>query len=406
MLSFLQRISQNFIHKSTYLRQTPLNRVSLVILILIDIFVLINVFSGLNSIADFPLNPTEEFPCFSAYETYQTAKDKGTFAYNVSTIENLIQLNISPSSFVDHTPRLGQISNLCANYQRSSQGIKTPETVKLQSQVESLRKEISALKGNNQTLESQYNSTLLEKIAGQAPEKSINQVRAEQVKAKIDNNKTQIANKEKQITEQQTKLLEYPNIQDYLKLLNNNAEYEVIKKSYDSAEFWYPNKILLLQTLFLLPLIIISYFWHTISISKNYGLPALLAWHLLLIFCLPLLIKVFEFLQFGNLFAIVIEWIVKIFGGLRFIASYALIVVIPLVGLGLIKVLQVWLFNHRVQAKKRIAKVRCINCNYQLRLSDEFCSSCGFNQYVDCPNCHQKTYQLSNYCRHCGHKIE
>ncbi len=407
MFSFIKKISNKLIQKSTYIHHEPINKVSLVILILIDIFVLVNVFSGLNSISQWPLSPSEEFPCFLAYQDYQTADKKGTTVFNVTTIENLIEQNkSSPSPAVDNSNRLGQSSNLCTNYTRLSKAINTPENVQLKASIDKQKSEIYSLKQDIQTLQSQYNSTLLEKIAGQAPEKSINKVNADRVKSEIERNKKQIANKEKEITDRQAKLIQHPASDAYLKLLNNTSEYQAIKRGYESAEFWYPNKQLLLQTLFLLPLILIAYLWHSTAIRKNIGLQALLSWHLLLIFCIPLLIKFFEFLQFGNLVGIGIDLIIALFGGLVFVASYALILIIPLLGLGLIKILQRWVFNTRLQAKKRIQKVRCINCNFQLRLSDEFCPSCSFNQYIDCSNCHHKTYKFTNFCSSCGHKIE
>lgn len=110
-------------------------------------------------------------------------------------------------------------------------------------------------------------------------------------------------------------------------------------------------------------------------------------------------------IQFGNLVSVVVEIITTLFGGLIFISSYVLILIIPLLGFGLIKLLQLVVFNPQIQARKRIQKVRCINCNTKLRLIDEFCCNCGFKQYTECLNCHEETYKLTNFCSHCGHKL-
>lgn len=407
MFSKLKRIGSNLIRKSTYIQHEPINKVSIIILILVDFFVLFNVFSGLNDISSWQLSPSEEFPCFSAYQSYQMAENKGSFAFKATTIENLIQPNkLYPPQLGNKSNRLGQVSNLCNDYTRLSKAVNNAESIQLKNNIDRLRRENSNFSQEIRTLESQYNSILLDKIAGQAPEKSINKVNADRVKAEIDRRKSQIADRQNQIIAQQTKLIQIPASDAYLKLLDNTAEYQAIEKAYQSAEFWYPNKQLLLQAVFLLPLIIIAYLWHSTAVSKNFGLQALLSWHLLLIFCIPLIIKIFEFIQFGNLVQIVVESIISLFGGLLFIASYALILVIPLLGLGLIKLLQAWVFNPRVQAKKRLQKMRCINCNSKLRLSDEYCPHCGFHQYVDCANCHQKTYKFTSYCSSCGHKIK
>jgi hypothetical protein len=407
MFSSIGRITRQLIRKSTYIDREPINKVSIAILILIDIFVLFNVFSGLNSISQWPLSPYEEFPCFSPYQTYQQAKKKGTFEFNTETIENRIEQNkSSPDSSLDRSNRLGQVSALCSEFTRLEKAINTPENVALKADIDRIRIENSNLQQEIQTLQSQYDSALLEKIAGQDPQKSINKATADKIKSEIDTNKKKIADRKKQIVEKQKQLIQSPTSDAYLKLLNNTPEYEKIEQAYQATDFWYPNKQLLLQTLFLLPLILIAYFWHSSATRRNKGLQSLLSWHLLLIFCIPLLIKFFEFIQFGNLVAIVLKWITAILGGLLFIASYGLILLIPLFGFGLIKTLQIFVFNPRVQAKNRIKKVRCIHCNFKLRLSDEFCPHCGFHQYLDCSNCHQKTYKFTSFCRHCGHALE
>jgi hypothetical protein len=407
MVSLSRKIGRKLIRKFAYIHHEPINKVSIIILILIDIFVLFNVFSGLESIAQWPLNPSEELPCFSPYESYQTAKKKGSFELNAETIENIVDKNkLSVNNFFDDSKKLGKVSNLCENFTRLRQEINISNNIKIKTEIEQYRAEIYNLNQENQTLQSQYDSTLLEKIAGQAPQKSINKASADQIKLEIDANKNKIKIKKQQIIEKQTKLIQYPASDAYLKLLNSTSDYKKVKSAYESTQFWYPNKQLGLQTLFLLPLIAIAYLWHSSATQNNKGLQALLSWHLLLIFCIPLLIKFFEFIQFGNIVGVAIEWVTTLLGGLIFIASYGLILIIPLLGFGLIKFLQVFVFNPRVQAKNRIQKNRCLHCNCKLRLSDDFCPFCGFSQYINCSNCHQKTYKLTNFCNTCGHKLE
>ncbi len=405
MISFLKKIGRNLIRKSTYLQQTPINKVSLVILIIIDIFVLYNVFIGLGSISAWPLNPSEELPCFSPYQSYHTSKDKNIVELNVTTIQNLTDTNRYYPN-VRQGKRLGKVSNLCTNYAKLEQEVKNPETIKLNTEITQLNEKVSSLEDNIKTLKSQYDSTLLEKIAKQDPKKSINQAKADEIKGKIDNFNQEIIKKRKEITEKKNKLIQHSSSVNYLKVLTNLAEYERISKAYQSEDFWYPNKLFVLQILFLLPLIIIGYFWHSKSTAKNQGLQSLISWHLLLIFCIPLIFKFFEFIQFGNLVRVVIDVILVLVGGLQFIASYLLIVIIPLIGFGLIKFMQTFIANPQVQAKNRIQLQRCVNCNFKLQLGDEFCPNCGFNQYVECTNCHHKTYKFIPYCRSCGDKMD
>lgn len=408
MFAFIKRLFRQLIRRSTYVQHESINVSSIIILVLIDIFVLFNVFSGLENIAQVPLSPQEEFPCFSAYETYQTSKQKGNFDFNVATTESIIHKTNDISLLLGNKDfgRLGKTSSQCDEITRLGKEINSDSNIKLKASIDQDRATISNLERDVATLQRQYDSTLLEKIAGQPSGKSINQSSAEQTKPKIDANKSKIVAQKKLILEKQTKLVQQAPSQAYLKLLGENSNYKALETRYRSAQFWHPNKQLLLQTLFLLPLILLAYFINAAATKKQKGVLALISWHLLLIFCIPLLIKFFEFIQFGNLIGFMIEGLTALLGGLLFITSYLLIFLIPLAGFGLIKFLQKFVFNPKLQARNRIQNVHCINCNFKLAAGDKFCLSCGFNQFLDCPSCHEKTYKFTRFCKHCGHDLE
>lgn len=414
MFAAIQRAIRQLVRKSTYVRHSSINKVSIVILILIDLFVLVNVFNGLDSIARWPLAPQEEFPCYTAYADYRRTPQKGTADFDAQTILNLIRpAELSPAPplaapFLNSTKpaRLGDVSSLCTTPQRLEKEINSAANVQIKAVITKERARIAGFNQEIAELKRQYDSTLLEKIAGQSNQNSINKVPAERVKASIAENNAKIAASQAIVRNQQIQLLQKPAPSAYLKLLKDEAGYKTIKSAYDSAEFWYPNKQLLLQTLFLAPLIALAYWLHISALRRNRDLLALLTWHLLLIFCIPLLVKLLQFLQFGNLVRIVLDAITALLGGLLFIASYALILVIPLLGFGLIKFLQRFVFNPQVQAKNRIQKGHCIRCNFKLSPDAAFCSYCGFHQFIDCPNCHNRAYKYMTYCKHCGHSLE
>jgi len=407
MLAFFRRITRLFVRKSTQVAQEPLNRVSLIILILVDIFVLINVFSGLDNIANWPLSPEEAFPCYGAYQTYQNERERqDPFIVDTQTIAQVVADAQAWQPPPDDRHRLGQVNPLCIDHKRLKQAVATPDNVKRQETISNLETEIIKLEQTIATLKTEYDSTLLEKIAEQAPEQSITASTAEKTKADIEKAQGQIREKQAQIKQLQQELITTPVAIAYLNALGNPESYTSLKRGYESAQFWYPNLQFLLQLLFLAPLIAIAYVWHINAVNRQRGLQTLLSWHLLLIFCIPLLIKLFTFLQFGNLLGWIIDLIVALVGGLLFVASYLLILLIPLLGFGLIKFLQRFVFNPQVQAKKRIQKSRCIQCNARLRTADPFCPHCGFEQYQECVHCHHRTYKFAHYCRACGTPLQ
>jgi len=402
MLNFLQRFSRRFVRKSTQVSQTPLNKVSLIILIIVDIFVLINVFSGLYNISAVPLSPYEAYPCYSDYQNFHDSNSNLPLSdRQFLALEEA--LNPPPSAPIDiQSRRLGKIDPLCQEYLEQKRAVNISENQNLLQTLSGLENNISIKETKISELEKQYDSTLLEKIAGQASENSITTSTAEATRRDIEQAKGEIDRWRQEISSVKEKLIQNPVAKIYLDTLNNTTHYQTLKKSYEKSEFWYPNLQFLLQILFLIPLIGLTYGWHHQTIQTNKGLQSLLSWHLLLIFCIPLIVRVFQFLLFSNLVSLVVETVITLVGGLWFIASYLFIITIPLLGFGLIKFLQHFVFNPKVQAKKRIQKQRCIQCNSRLYTTDPFCPHCGFNQYQECPHCHNSTYQYAPFCRVCG----
>jgi len=409
MFGFFRRFTRRFVRKSTRISQTPLNRASLVILILVDLFVLFQVFGGLVSVGSFPLSPSETYPCYGAYQSYHTpGDDRPLVDRQVETIRNFLTQPIYPgSSPTSFTPerRLGEVSSLCTEYDGLLKGLDSAENRGLHDRITGLDNNIAIKQREISQLREEYDSTLLEEIAGQTPEASITASTASQTKARIETAEREIDRWKTEITTAKTELLATPSSQAYLKLLDDAGRYETLKQDYEKAEFWHPNLQFLLQLIFLAPLILVTYRWHSQAVLKDWGLQSLLSWHLLLIFCIPLVVRLFEFLQFSNLVQVAVEVVIALVGGLYFIASYLFIILVPLVGFGLIKFLQHFIFNPRVQAKKRIQSHRCIQCNAQLHSDDPFCPHCGFNQFQDCPHCHSQTYQYSPFCRVCGTEL-
>jgi hypothetical protein len=175
-----------------------------------------------------------------------------------------------------------------------------------------------------------------------------------------------------------------------------------LQKGYEGASFWYPSIQLVFQSIFLLPLILIALLVNNFSHRKSYGLIALISWHLLVIFLIPLILKIFQFMQIGVIFQFLFNIISVLFGGLVFLISYAYILLIPVVGFGMIKFFQTVVFNPKVQAFSRIQKSRCIRCAKKIRPQDSYCPHCGYYQYIECHNCHELTYKELPYCHHCG----
>ncbi|URR36555.1 zinc ribbon domain-containing protein [Thermosynechococcus sp. HN-54] len=393
-----------FWRRSRLVNKEPLNRVSLIVIILVDIFILINVFSGLSEISNWPLSPSQAQPCYAPWYAYR--QDKGSDRA-MRFLEQQMTLEQSPQSYVERLEesakgKLGTISSLCFTYAEYQDAVNRPTNQQRLQQRQQKQAQIQTLEATNARIRQEYDSTLLEQLAGQPPDQSINLVEAAKAKATLEANDRQIAALKNEIATLEQAILQEPDSQAFLNFLEDTTKFAQLEGEYRHSQFWYPSLQFILQALFLLPLIGIALWVYRFADRRRYGLLALMSWHLLVIFFIPLVLKIFELLQVGALFKWLSNWILALFGGLLFLVSYVYILLIPAVGFGIIKVGQALFLNPQRQAAGRIQKQRCVQCAKRLRELDQYCPHCGYLQWLPCPNCQQPTYRHLPYCRHCG----
>lgn len=413
VLNKLRRLLNRFFRKSSRLNHQPLNAPSLIVVVFIDIFILVNVFIGLNDISNWPLSPNLTQPCYSEWSAYRNEKNPGKdYEFISRSIGESIDRNPDGNSRrTEYYQRaqighLGKVSSVCLDYARLQDGMRTPENQATVKSIDTQLNKVARLEESNRSIRQQYDSTLLDRVAGQSPSQSINAVSAEKAKQTIETNNASINQLKQEVSQSKKTLLIQPTVLTVLSQLQDNAAFTAIEKEYRHLEFWYPSIQLGFQALFLLPLILVSITIHRFAVRKHYGLVALITWHLLIISVIPALLKIFEFLQFGVLIQWIATTIARIFGGLLFLVSYIQILLIPLAGFALIKFIQRFskqtIVNPQVQAATRILESRCLSCAKKIRPEDAHCAHCGYQQYAECPHCHAMTHRHMPHCTHCG----
>ena len=406
MLAQIRRLLSQFFRKSRTINNEPLNKVSLIVIILVDIFILINVFSGLNDISGWYISPSQAYPCYSEWENYrtQTKRDKDYIIVKASFSSDA---NNQPSFQETYQQaekgHLGEVSKTCLKYGSYKDRINNSDNQQTIENIDQKQEGISKLEQFNRTIRDQYDSTLLEEIAGQPRQQSINQVRAKEAKEQLARNNQNISTLNKELSQLKNQLINKPESIDFIAFLKDDEQYRAVKKVYQQASFWYPSIQITFQSIFLLPLIFISLLVHNFAQRKRYRLISLISWHLLIVFFIPLIVKVFEFFQVGAIFAFIFNIISALFGGLIFLVSYVYILLIPLLGFGIIKFFQRIVFNTKVQVASRVQNLRCIQCAKKIRNHDTYCPHCGYYQYIECQNCHTLTYKYLPYCKQCGY---
>jgi predicted RNA-binding Zn-ribbon protein involved in translation (DUF1610 family) len=405
MFARIRRLLSQFFSRSRTINNEPLNKVSLIVIILIDIFILINVFTGLDDISRWHISPTEAYPCYSEWQNYRTktTQDKDYEIVRLSLPYNLNnQLSFQQNYQRAEAGHLGEVSKTCLQYAGYKDKINDTQNQQIIKNIEQRQTKISNLEQANRTIKTQYDSTLLEKIAGQGREQSINQVGAEKAKQTLEQNNRQISTIKQEISNLKNELLAKAESTNFIAFLKDENQFREVDKGYQQASFWYPSIQLAFESLFLLPLILIALSVHKFAQGRGYGLISLISWHLLVIFFIPLIVKIFEFLQVGAIFQFLFNIISTLFGGLLFLINYAYILLIPIIGFGIIQFFQKFVFNIKVQAASRVQKSRCVNCAKKIRHLDTYCPHCGYYQDIECQNCHNLTYKHLPYCKHCG----
>jgi len=405
MLTQIRRLLNRFFRRSRTINDEPLNKVSLIVIILIDIFILINVFTGLNDISQWYISPSQAYPCYTEWKSYQTQttpdKDYEIIQSSLRSVINY-QSNFQQTYQQAAVGHLGTVSQTCLEYGSYKDQLNNPENQQLITAINQKQEEINQLEQSNRSMREQYDSTLLEKIAGQPRDQSINRVGAEQAKQQLEQNNRNIARLKQEIAELKNQLTTKPESLGFLNFIKDDSTFQAVENAYQKASFWYPSIQFSFQSLFLLPLIFLALSVYNFAQRKGYGLIALISWHLSVVFFVPLLFKLFEFLQFGIIVQFLVDIISTLLGGLVFLVSYAYILLIPLIGFGIIKFFQKIVFNPKVQAASRVQKSRCIRCAKKIPTHDPYCPHCGFYQYVECQNCHGMTYKHLPYCKQCG----
>jgi uncharacterized membrane protein YuzA (DUF378 family) len=399
MFTKLNNLWNQFFRRSRRINDKPLNKVSLLVIIIVDIFILVNVFTGLDDISRWHLSPQQVYTCYSEWPSYKTNNSPDRDYDLITTFLVDYKNNNYQDEEIGH---LGKVSPICLQYADIKNKLNNQENKTLLSKIQTKQDNINILENNNRIIRSQYDSTLLEKIAGQSANNSINWVKAEEAKQKLEENNKKISKIKEEIVKLKNELLQKPSSQNLLAFMRNESKFNDVEAGYKNATFWYPSIQLGFQVLFLAPLIIVALLVNQYAQSRGYGLIALISWHLLVIFFIPLIFKAFEFLQIGIITQFIFDIIGAIFGGLVFLVQYVYILLIPLFGFAVIKFLQKFVFNTKSQAAKRVQKSQCINCAKTIKNQDAHCPHCGYYQYVECHHCHELTYKNLPYCYHCG----
>ncbi len=391
-------------------KHEPLSFFSIVLIIALDIFVLVNLFQGLALQSSQLRQPNEVIPYECTNLIRIDDENRTRFQYEADLVTAV--LDRSRNYYADGQYKYGSdfinesrnkaIDTACRAIFDAATALKDDSAVaNLDLQLSGKQTNLRSLENTIRQREQDYDTMLLERIAGQEANESIITGRADDVRSEIDGLEAQKDNTEASIAAIQAEIIATNVAQSLIAAVDNNRQ--TIEDLDDSLRFWYPLKKFTFEFLFLVPLLIFFFWLHRRSVAKKNELLVLVSAHLLVVVMIPVIIRIFNLL----LNILPFHFLADIFHlleelGLVTLWNYLLIFIAIGITIGLIYFVQKKLFNRERLYLKRISQKQCTSCGTRLDAEHRYCYKCGAQQLVECAKCHQLTFAEGLHCTHCG----
>jgi ribosomal protein L40E len=375
----------------------PISKLSLIVIVLLDVFILISIFDGLGRHTQQLASPDDSIP----QSCREMVIDRDWNPTN--------RLDGLSSIILSHRNRTDQIEErrkglhpVCAPFLGLLDRAKNDKELSalfedraaFVREARDLRREIGNLKGA-------YDTSLLETIAGRKERQADVDSLRKGVQGKSSALNTlvaQIAAAEQKINGNGTVQLLWAKVGSL-----QPADRDGLRADLRSSYFWYPVKKLGMQLIFLVPIFAIFAFWNGASIRRKRGIQTLVSSHLLIVSFIPILFQVIEAV-YDVIPKILLKKLIDLLEALKLVAlwHYLVIALAVAAALALLYVLQKKLFSPERLMERRIEKGLCQQCGKHLPPGASACPFCGSAQFRACGACYQPTQVHGRYCRACG----
>ena len=385
-------------------KQEPLNKLSLAVIIALDIFILIVLFNGLSDHTRQLTSPEEFMPheCRAVYINNDWTETNRLDEIQPLVLSGYKNVSYRYEGVLERANT--QIMHPTCNtlYKAIKQVADNKELKALFVERELLQKQRNEINIELSRNRSTYNTSLLEVIATKRAEHeglSAISTRSQQ----LSTAQNALA---REITTLDKRLNAAPLIVSLWQTITANAQIrESLVTEYKHYQYWYALKKLLWQMLFMLPIFLTFYFWSVHSVKRQHSIQTLIASHLLVVSAIPILLKIIELVLdliprhfLKNLF--------KLLEQLHLIAVWHYFIIIATVAAALfiIYLIQKKIFSQHRTFQLRLMKGACCACGLKLPANTDYCPFCGEVQHKSCPHCHCNTPSHADFCTKCGGK--
>ncbi|NOG85567.1 MAG: zinc ribbon domain-containing protein [Planctomycetes bacterium] len=346
----------------------PLSLLSILVIFLLDIFILVNLFTGLNNHASQLVKPHEYIPYICR---------------DIIIDENWVKER-----------KISRISSLVLRehryyYYRERDQKEKHEICKIIiEQIELLKKDknLIALCRKRDELSKRYNSydDYQKRISDKAKT-----ILSERDNVERDINRLDSVNEFWEIIERQSLLSEQ------------------LKNDLRRFNFLHPIKRLFYELLFLVPILLVVLFWNNRCLKREKWLQAFVSSHLLVVTIIPLFYNICH-AAFDIIPKNIIKEFIHFLESIHLIAiwHYALIVVAVIITFFLIYIIQKKVFTKSRMLRQRLLRKQCMSCGRKIEHDGDFCPFCGKETKIVCKHCNKITPKGFDYCIQCGEVMD
>jgi predicted RNA-binding Zn-ribbon protein involved in translation (DUF1610 family) len=392
----MKKIFQNF----KYDGKEKLSKLSLVVLLFLDIFVFFAIINGLEFQREIIVNPEVEW----SYECRQL-----TNTHNLD--DTIYHFQYYGDSYYGYDEEIleNELSTECQKIISLATNVSNSEELKkIKHQVSLLDRKIQQTSYDKNDLKSKYDTTLFEKIANLDENLSIlGGVSVNNIKEKLMKLDTLLSSLNIKRDELKGSFFNSDEVVELKDYLSQKGSF--VNESYSKDLGSYDWKIYFSEFIFTTPLVLLFYFIMVRHRRNEHYIHYITAKHLFIVVLLPFLALVFE---------IVLDYIptgfVELFINFFYDLNIPFLLYYFLIG---ITVFIVLLFLMYLQRRKQdrektdFAKVesykknRCVSCGNKVVYENmAFCPYCGENLKVECSNCGKSKIAGMSHCEHCGFK--
>jgi len=380
-------------------KDEPLSGLSVVLLIILDIFIFTNVMIGVEG-------ETAKVPKVSYYYPSDCSKH---FTQVQTDYKDFSRYRYGQGRAAHLRPHL---SDYCKALDAKIEVFSLTEPFKKNlALIQEIENKLRQNKRRLNEIAKQYNTRLFERIAQMPNNKALKNAKGEYDALVLDN---------KNLEQERSKIAPLERMKGYAAYVQyvkkNKAAFKTEKEAY---RFWQPFKAYRHMLIFILPLLLFFGFFYLKARSnqffqKNYNpVIKIVTAHISLILILPLfwytLTLIYHVLP-KTLLKNLIEFLVEV--GLISLLNYFAIFIVVLFFGGLIYWIQKRTLKRKQAVvlsknyKKLVSWSQCFSCEYKIDYTKPHCPFCGVKLHEECRACGNEMIVHETFCSHCGHKAE